>query len=173
MRELVIALLRERGVTLEDIGELVLAVQQRHHPGLTLEDCTRCVHDVLGKREVQYTVLTGIALDQLTERGLVPEPLQTILAEDEPLYGVDETLALGIINVYGSIGLTNFGYLDRQKIGVLARLDGDERRSGRCHTFLDDLLAGVAAAAAARLAHARADGEARDREDAGAGSRPA
>lgn len=175
MRDLVIEQLRERGVRLEDIGELVLALQQRYQKDLTVEECTRCVYDVLGKREVQFTLLTGIALDRLTEQGLVPEPLQRILAEDEPLYGVDETLALGITNIYGSIGLTNFGYLDRQKVGILSRLDREQALSGRCHTFLDDLLAGVAAAAAARLAHARADGVTCGGAAAGlpAGSRPA
>lgn len=157
MRERVIELLRERGVSLRDIGDLVFALQQKYQNGLTLEDCTCCVYDVLGKREVQYAFLTGIAIDTLTEKGLMPEPLQAVLAADEPLYGVDETMALGITNVYGSIGLTNFGFLDRQKIGVLARLDREQREGGRCHTFLDDLLAGLAAAAAARLAHSRAD----------------
>lgn len=157
MRELVIQKLLERGVDLQDIGELVYAVQQKYQNGLTVEECTRCVHDVLAKREVQYAFLTGIAIDMLTEKGLMPEPLQSVLATDEPLYGVDETMALGITNVYGSIGLTNFGFLDRQKIGVLDRLDREQREGGRCHTFLDDLLAGLAAAAAARLAHSRAD----------------
>lgn len=157
MRDQVIRMLKERGVTLEDIGELVLALQSKFHDDLSVEECTRCVYDVLAKREVQYAFLTGIALDVLTERRLIPEPLQSILACDEPLYGVDEILALGITNIYGSIGLTNFGFLDRQKLGVLGRLNDEEKLSGRCHTFLDDLLAGLAAAAAARLAHGRAD----------------
>ncbi len=157
MHDRVIAMLKERGVTLEDIGELVLGLQGRFHRGLTLEECTRCVYDVLAKREVQYAFLTGIALDVLTEQKRVPEPLLSILATDEPLYGVDEILALGITNIYGSIGLTNFGYLDRQKLGVLGRLNHEEKVAGRCHTFLDDLIAGLAAAAAAKLAHGRVD----------------
>lgn len=154
MRDKVIALLRERGVELTDFAELVYSLQHRYQDGLTLEECLACVLDVLGKREVQFAFLTGIALDALAERGLLPEPLQELVASDNPLYGVDETLALAITNIYGSIGLTNFGYLDKQKVGVLARLD----QPGDCsvHTFLDDLVAGTAAAAAARLAHKRA-----------------
>ncbi|HEY8489236.1 MAG TPA: phosphatidylglycerophosphatase A, partial [Thermaerobacter sp.] len=57
-----------------------------------------------------------------------------------------------ITNVYGSIGLTNFGYLDKVKLGVIERLN-NEKAQGRVQTFLDDLVAGVAAAAAARIAH--------------------
>lgn len=156
MKSRVIDLLAQRGVSLPDIGELVYLLQNKYNNGLLLEECTRCVNEVLEKREVQFAILTGIALDMLAEQKVLPEPLQTIVETDEPLYGVDEIMALGITNIYGSIGLTNFGFLDRQKIGVLSRLDHDEKHNGQVHTFLDDLLAGVAAAAAAKLAHSRA-----------------
>jgi len=66
---------------------------------------------------------------------------------------VDEILALAVTNVYGSVGLTSFGYLDKRKVGVIARLNN--RDQGRVHTFLDDMVAAVAAAAAARIAHQR------------------
>ena len=32
------------------------------------------------------------------------EPLQTIIYNDEGLYGVDEIVALSIVNVYGRLG---------------------------------------------------------------------
>jgi phosphatidylglycerophosphatase A len=57
---------------------------------------------------------------------------------------------LGITNVYGTIGLTNFGYLDKTKLGILAVVNDNPQA---VHTFLDDLVAGLAAAASARLAH--------------------
>ena len=47
------------------------------------------------------------------------EPLQDIIKVDDSLYGVDEVLALSILNVYGSIGFTNYGYIDRLKPGIL------------------------------------------------------
>jgi phosphatidylglycerophosphatase A len=105
---------------------------------------------VLEKREVQYTLYTGIALDELAEKKLLPEPLQSIMDADEPLFGVDETLALGIVHVYGMIGLTSFGYLDKEKIGIIQKLNDDK---SSIHVFLDDLVAGLAAAASARIAH--------------------
>lgn len=153
MRAKVIKLLQERGVTVEDIGALVYELQHRYNPDLTVEACARSVFEVLKKREVQNAFLTGIALDMLAERKLLPQPLQGIIERDEPLYGVDEIMALGITNIYGSIGLTNFGFLDRQKIGILMKLDQEEKKMNRVHTFLDDLIAGLAAAAAAKMAH--------------------
>lgn len=51
---------------------------------------------------------------------------------DEPLYGVDETLAVGITNVYGMIGLTSFGYLDKEKTGIIAELND---KKGEIHVF--------------------------------------
>ena len=68
-------------------------------------------------------LFTGIALDELAERKLLPEPLQAIMEADESFYGVDETLALGITNVYGMIGLTSFGYLDKVKPGIIRKLN--------------------------------------------------
>ncbi|GAX89466.1 phosphatidylglycerophosphatase A family protein [Effusibacillus lacus] len=148
--EKVVALLEQRGVKVDDIVEIVYSLQVPYHPDLSKEECKESVLRVLSKREVQYALYTGIALDMLAEQNLLPEPLQSILNVDEPLYGVDEILALGITNVYGSIGLTSFGYLDKEKTGIIAQLNN---KGKSIHVFLDDLIAGVAAAASARIAH--------------------
>ncbi|TXK84222.1 phosphatidylglycerophosphatase A [Paenibacillus sp. N3.4] len=145
-----IQLLQKRGVTIEQISEIVFKLQKPYNSQLTEKDCVDSVLAVLAKREVQYTLYTGIALDELAEKKLLPEPLQSILEADEPLYGVDETLALGIVHVYGMIGLTSFGYLDKEKVGIIRALN-DDRAS--VHVFLDDLVCGLAAAASARIAH--------------------
>jgi phosphatidylglycerophosphatase A len=129
-------------------------LQKPYHPDLEREPCATSVMRVLAKREVQYALYTGIALDMLAEKNQLPQPLQKILETDEPLYGVDEILALAITNVYGSIGLTSFGYLDKEKIGIIANLNN---KQNGIHVFLDDLVAGVAAAASARIAHRSAN----------------
>lgn len=152
MREQIIALLKERGVSLEQIAQIAYSLQKQYASGLGHEQCLAAVHSVLNKREVQYTLLTGIALDMLAERNQLPEPLLAMIKRDEPLYGVDEILALGITNLYGSIALTGFGYLDKTKPDVIGRLDS-QCCSGRVHTFLDDLVAGIAAAASSKIAH--------------------
>ncbi|ASS66435.1 MULTISPECIES: phosphatidylglycerophosphatase A [unclassified Paenibacillus] len=143
--------LGRRGVTVDDVASIVLSLQRPYNPLLTMEECTESVRTVLGKREVQYVLYTGIALDELAERKLLPHPLQAIMEKDESLYGVDETLAMGITNVYGMIGLTSFGYLDKVKPGIISHLN--DKTTGKVHVFLDDLVAGLAAAASARIAH--------------------
>ena len=146
--ERTIQLLHERGVQLSDIGELVMFLQERFIPKLTIEEATQNVRIVLRKREVQNAVMTGIALDKAAEANSLEEPLQKIIAEDEGLYGVDEVLAFSIVNVYGSIGFTNYGYIDRIKPGILAKLNAHE--PGIIHTFLDDIVGAMAGAAARR-----------------------
>ncbi len=151
MHDKITAMLRERGVTLESIARLVQDLQRPYNPQLSLEECLVHVEKVIKKREVQNAVLTGLTLDIYAEKGLLPEPLQSILIRDDPLYGVDEVLALSITNIYGSIGFTTFGYLDKVKTGILENIN--VKREGTVNTFLDDLVAAIAAAAAARLAH--------------------
>jgi phosphatidylglycerophosphatase A len=143
--------LHERGVEIEDIAKLVMYLQQKYHPDLEMEECIYNVERVLTKREVQNAILTGIQLDRLAEKKMLEEPLQSIVEVDEGLYGVDEILAFSIVNVYGSIGFTNYGFIDKQKPGILEKLN--DKNSGKCHTFLDDIVGAIAAAASSRLAH--------------------
>lgn len=150
-------LLKERGVNLEDIADLVYYLQKNYHESLKMEDCLENVDRVLSKREVQNAVVTGIELDILAEKKLLEEPLLSYLLNDEGLYGVDEIIALSIVNVYGSIGFTNYGYIDKQKPGILAKIN--EKKPGVCNTFLDDIVGAIAAAASSRLAHRAANAE--------------
>lgn len=143
--------LQERGVTIQDIADLVYFLQEKYHPDLKMEVCIENVERVLSKREVQNAILTGIQLDMLAEEKQLLEPLQHVIEIDEGVYGVDEILALSIVNVYGSIGLTNFGYIDKVKPGILKDLN--DKSSGKVHTFLDDIVGAIAAAASSRLAH--------------------
>jgi phosphatidylglycerophosphatase A len=143
-------LLEERGVQLDDISSIVHALQVPYNADLTIEECRESVLAVLEKRDVQYTLITGVALDQLAEKKLLPRPLQEMMEADESLYGVDEVLALGITNAYGMIGLTSFGYLDKEKTGIIRKLN---KKGDHIHVFLDDLVAALAAAASARIAH--------------------
>jgi phosphatidylglycerophosphatase A len=151
MKAKCISLLNERGVQLDDIGELVYFLQKKYVPDLQMETCLENVDRVLSKREVQNAIITGIYLDKLTENDQIEEPLSSIIKRDEGLYGVDEVIALSIVNVYGSIGFTNYGYIDKLKPGILEKLN--DKSSGKCHTFLDDIVGAIAASASSRLAH--------------------
>jgi phosphatidylglycerophosphatase A len=152
VKEHVTSLLKQRGITPEQIADITYKLQKPYSSRLCFEQCLQCVHSVLNKREVQHTLLTGIALDMAAEQNLLPEPLLSILKRDEGLYGVDETLALGITNLYGTIGLTSFGYLDKNKLGVIGQLNS-RRHDEQVNTFLDDLVAAIAAAASSKIAH--------------------
>ena len=163
VKEEVVELLLKRGVSLEAVAKVVHEFQRPYFPDLTLAECLESVDHVMAKRETQYAILTGVSLDMLAEQGEgLPSSLLRAVRADDPLFGLDETLALAITNLYGSVGLTVFGHLDKTKPGIIGCINGNGQ--GRVHTFLDDLVAGVAAAAAARLAHKYAG-----RKAAGAG----
>lgn len=148
-----IAALKERHVELDDIAKIVYDLQYKYYDNLTHEMCMESLVAVLNKREVVHAVLTGIEIDKLVEKGHFSEPISSIIKSDEGLYGIDEILPLSIVNLYGSIGLTNFGFLDKEKTGIINQLD--RAKDGTVNTFLDDLVAALAAAAASRLAHNR------------------
>ncbi|WP_075981388.1 phosphatidylglycerophosphatase A family protein [Bacillus massilinigeriensis] len=149
----------DRGVTVEAIGEIVYEMQAPYNGDLHISECILSVERVLKKREIQHAILVGVELDRLAEQKKLSEPLQTIVETDEGLFGIDETIGLGATLTYGSIAVTTFGHLDKNKIGIIKKLD---TKSGEgIHTFLDDIVASIAAAAASRLAH-----NLRDREEA-------
>lgn len=143
-------LLDRRGITIEAIADLVYWLQKPYIKALTLEDCVISVKRILSKREVQYAVITGLTLDIACEERRLPEVLQDAISNDAPLYGVDEVFGLAIANIYGTIGVTNYGYLDKIKKGLIGEMDSDENH---VHTFADDLVGAIAAAGAAQLAH--------------------
>lgn len=151
LKEFAVEALKERGVEIKEVAELVYFLQEKYHDNLTLEECERTVLSVLSKREVVYAVLTGIELDRAADNGTLREPLLSLIKADYSLFGIDEIIPLSIVNIYGSIGFTNFGYLDKVKPGIIANLDNKENE--QVNTFLDDLVAGIAAAGASRLAH--------------------
>jgi phosphatidylglycerophosphatase A len=153
LKQTCINLFKSRGVELSDITEIVFDLQKKYIPDLTMDICADAVDRVMAKREVHYAILTGVELDMLAEQNKLSEPLQTLISNDSPLYGIDEILVLSICNVYGSIGLTNFGYVDKVKPGIIGRLDKLGKESSACHTFMDDLIGAIAAAAASSVAH--------------------
>lgn len=155
MYEKCVSLLAERGVELTHIAQCVLYLQSEYHPDIKEDEIIMVIQNVIRKREVQHAIITGITLDKLTESNqLHDDELHAILSNDYSLYGLDEVLAYGICNLYGSIALTNFGYIDREKPLIIKKLN---ENSQMCHTFLDDIVGAIAASAASRIAHHNAD----------------
>ena len=158
MYEECVNLLEERGVKLEDIVECVVYLQKDFVENINEAEILEIVEAVLNKREVQHALLTGITIDKEAEkRNFGSKTIEDIILRDEGLYGLDEVLAYGICNLYGSIALTNYGYIDRVKPGILGKLD--DITSGQCNTFLDDIVGAIAASAASKLAHTQINKE--------------
>lgn len=143
--------LESRGVTIDDIIDIVMHLQSKYSPELTREKCEEMLMKVLSKTEVQLTIITGIEYDVMAEQDLyINKKLQQLILDDYGLFGLDEVLAYSICNLYGSIALTNFGYVDKNKYGIIGKLNDDTER---CHTFLDDIVGALAASTASRVAH--------------------
>ena len=155
MNKDIIDLLALRNVSVEDIVECVVYLESEYTKSSVDEQFVlKIVLEILNKREVQHVIRTGIALDMMAEKNLIEDKvLENIILRDESLYGVDEVLAYGICNLYGSIALTNFGYIDRVKPCIIGRLN--EPEDGSCNTYLDDIIGAIAASAASKSAHNR------------------
>lgn len=149
--ELVVDRLKGRGVELKDIAQITYDIQKEYIDELEMSVCLEHVQKVILKREVQHAVLVGIELDVLAEKNIISEPLLSIIKKDYGLFGIDEIISLSITNVYGSIGLTNFGYIDKVKPGIVGELDNSKK--GTVNTFLDDIVGAIAAAACSSIAH--------------------
>lgn len=140
----------KRGITIKDLAELVYKMEIKFIPELTVEKCEKVLINEMHKRELMNNVMVGLELDRLAEENKLKEPLLSIIRNDAGVFGVDEVLALQIANIYGTIGSTNFGYLDRVKAGIIKHFDEDKTH---VNTFIDDLLGAIVAAACAKLAH--------------------
>ncbi|MDD2180852.1 MAG: phosphatidylglycerophosphatase A [Bacilli bacterium] len=153
LKELAVQKLKDRGVKILDIADIVFNLQKKYIEDLTIEDCISTIDSIIAKREVTHAILTGIAIDETVEKDLFEEPINKIIKTDDSLYGIDEILPLSIVNIYGSIAFTNFGYLDKTKPGIIGKLDTLGKDGKQCHTFLDDIICAIASSAASRLAH--------------------
>lgn len=145
--------LESKGVTARKIAEIAYDLEHNFLPDYTMEDYEREVVSVLHKREVLNNAMVALNLDKLANQKLLSQPLQEIVEQDSGVFGVDETLATQIANIFGSIGVTNYGFVDRTKPRIIGKLDN---REGVVNTFIDDIVGGVASAVAGKLAHKNA-----------------
>lgn len=145
--------LEKRSINEQTVGEVAWELQHQYFPTMTVEDFGRELPNVLKKCEVLNVLATGFALDNLANDDLLPEPLQTIVANDLGPFGVDETLALAISQLYGSIATTNYGHIDKEKLGLAKKLDNSH---GKFNTFADDLFLALVSGVVGRCGHGSA-----------------
>lgn len=145
-------ILRERGVEVQDMAEITYNQQSRYTKDIPMSLCVESVEKILTYRDVFHFIQLAAEIDRLVEEGLFRSPMQEILYNDLGLFGIDETLGLDLAGLYGTIGQTNFGDIDVNKVGIISKLDEEGKQEGHCHTFLDDIVGAIAAAASTRVA---------------------
>lgn len=153
MLEMNIKTLKERTVTIEEIAEVAYRQQSKWTDEISMADCVESVEKILSLRDVFHLVQLGAEIDRLTDEKAFKGPILDILLQDLGMFGIDELFGLELAGLYGTIGKTNFGDIDVNKPMVVNRLNGDGKHDGGlCHTFLDDIVGALAAAASTRVA---------------------
>ncbi|EHS87109.1 Phosphatidylglycerophosphatase A [Limosilactobacillus gastricus PS3] len=142
--------LHERGVELHQLSDIAFEMQSQFGEHSSREEYYENLIDVLHKRELLNEAMVALELDRLAQENQIQEPLLSIIKNDSGVFGVDEALAIQISNIYGTIGTTNFGYLDRVKYGIIKKFDQDDQHVA---TFIDDLLGAIIAALCGKMAH--------------------
>lgn len=153
--------LHERGVELKDIAVIAYNQQSKYNPNIKMEDCIESVEKILSYRDIFHLVQLSIEIDRLVEEGKLRSPIQDIIRADLGMFGIDEIFGLSIASMYGTIGQTNFGDIDVNKPGIVKELnEAGKIECPHCHTFLDDIVGALAAAASTRVAQIVSEEEA-------------
>lgn len=152
MAKLCTEALKSRGVEIEDIAKIAYNQQSKYTPNVSLDICRESVLKVISLRDIFHHVLLSVELDKLAEKEMFEGPIQDIIANDLGMFGIDEVLGLDVAGLYGVIGVTNFGDIDVNKRGIIEKLNNEGKKEGVVHTFLDDIVGAIAAAASTRVA---------------------
>ncbi len=158
MLKLNVKALEKRGVSVNQIADITYAQQSKYISGVPYDVCVESVEKVLSYRDVFHYVQLSVEIDRLAEERKLSQPIQDIIEYDLGLFGVDEVMGLDIAGMFGTIGQTNFGDIDVNKIGVVKNLNEAGKEEGICHTFLDDIVGAIAAAASTRVAQVMNEG---------------
>lgn len=162
MLEMNTAILKKRGVEIKEIAEIAFRQQSKWNDSISFQDCMDSVEKILSLRDVFHLIQLGAEIDRLTEAELFEGPIQQILATDLGMFGIDELFGLELAGMYGTIGKTNFGDIDVNKPGIVKQLNADGKEGEpACHTFLDDIVGAIGAAASTRVAQMENEIEAR------------
>ncbi len=154
--------LKERGVSVDDIAGVAYAQQSKWTVEVSRQDCIESVEKILSLRDTFHILQLGAEIDRLTEENRIRQPLREILHTDLGLFGIDELFGLELAGLFGTIGKTNFGDIDVNKPAIIETLNTQGKDDEKvCHTFLDDIVGAIAAAASTRVAQIANENEAR------------
>ncbi|MFW5889026.1 MAG: phosphatidylglycerophosphatase A [Bacillota bacterium] len=162
MLEMNIEMLESRGVSVEEIAQIAYKQQSKWKDDISYQECVVSVEKILSLRDVFHILQLGAEIDRLTEEKAFKGPIQSILATDLGMFGIDELFGIELAGLYGTIGKTNYGDIDVNKPGIINKLNEKGKGENKtCHTFLDDIVGAVAAAASTRVAQIENENEAR------------
>lgn len=165
MTNLNIQKLNERGVKIDDIALIAYNQQMKYNKNVSYQDCVDSVIKILSLRDTFHLLQLGAEIDRLAEEGLFKGPIQDIIANDLGVFGIDEIFGLDIARLYGAIGQTNFGDIDVNKPGIVKELNELGKAGNQsCHTFLDDIVGAIAAAATTRVSQIVSEENAKNQE---------
>ncbi len=153
MLEMNIQTLKERTVSVKEIAEIAFRQQSKWTDDVSMVECIDSVEKILSIRDVFHLVQLGAEIDRMTDEKMFKGPIQDVLSQDLGMFGIDELFGLELAGMYGTIGKTNFGDIDVNKPLVVDRLNEEGKHpGGMCHTFMDDVVGALAAAASTRVA---------------------
>ena len=162
MYRLNVDILKKRGVSVDDIADIAFKQQSKWNEAISYSVCKASVEKILSLRDTFHVLQLGAEIDRLTEEGAFEGPIQAVLASDLGMFGIDELFGLELAGMYGTIGKTNFGDIDVNKPGIVDTLnDAGKKSHHACHTFLDDIVGAIGAAASTRVAQIENENEAR------------
>lgn len=141
--------LRKRGITAYSIGEIAYEMQHEYLPDYEISDFSEQFNEVLKKREVLNLLAFAFELDNLANKRMFSEPIQNIIENDAGFWQIDEILASSLAQLFGMLAITNYGYLDKNKVGIARRLDEEDSIT----VFSDDIVSALASAVIGRCGH--------------------
>lgn len=139
-----------QGITIKEMAQEAKSDQDKHGVDASLDTYIKAIQNQLHKHDVMSIIMTGIAIDRLAEKNLLPEPLQTIIENDLGLYSTDELLSIALTQMYSGIAVTNYGARDVHKTKLAKRID-ESKTHVNC--FLDDIISAIIAGAEAAVAN--------------------
>lgn len=141
--------LYKRGITAYSIGEIAYEMQHDYLPDYEISDFAEQFSEVLKKREVLNLLAFAFELDNLANKRMFSEPIQNIIENDAGFWQIDEILASSLAQLFGMLAITNYGYLDKNKVGIARRLDEEDSIT----VFSDDIVSALASAVIGRCGH--------------------
>ena len=139
-----------QGITIKEMAREAKEDQDKHDVKASLEAYIRAIEHQLHKHDVMSIIMTGITIDRLAEKKMLPSPLQAIVENDLPLYSPDELLSIALTQMYSGIAVTNYGSRDVKKTKLAKRID-ESKTHVNC--FLDDIVSAIIAGAEAAVAN--------------------